>query len=494
MNNKYYDTSEWLRHIEKGIAQGPFSADWDSLSSFRVPDWFLKEKFGIFLHWGLYSVPAYRNEWYSRNMYIQGTPEFDYHRKTYGPQKDFGYKDFIPLFRAEHFDPKEWIRLFKEAGARYIFPVAEHHDGFQMYRSALSPWNSFEMGPKRDVIGELKREAEKEGLHFCTSSHRAEHWWFMGHGKEFDSDVKDPLSLGDFYWPAMPEPDNFDMRSTPFPTEEYLNDWLIRTVELIDLFSPELLYFDWWIGHEAFKPYLQKLMAYYYNRMAASGKRAAVCGKLDDIAFGTGIAEVERGGFAEAKAFPWQTDTAVARNSWCHTTSLDYKSSREIIGNLIDVVSRNGNLLLNVGPTADGTIPEGDRRILSDVGEWLRINGEAVYGSHVWRISGEGPTKDEEGAFKDETEKTYTDQDIRFTTCHGAIYAFAMHFPDTGKLLIRSMPAKDTEQAPAFLGIIRNVRILGFDESVRFERREDGLLVTADVSSAFPVVIRIDVA
>ncbi len=488
---KDYDKNSWLEHIEEGIALGPYSADWESLSAFQPPEWFTRVKFGIFMHWGLYSVPAFNNEWYSRNMYIQGTPEFGHHVKTYGPQKEFGYKDFIPLFTAEKFDPEEWVRLFKEAGAGYIFPVAEHHDGFQMYESELSNYNAAEMGPKRDIVGELKAAAEAENLHFCTSSHRAEHWWFMGHGKEFESDVKEPLELGDFYWPAMPEPDNFDMRSKPCPTDEYLTDWLIRTVEIIDRYSPEMLYFDWWIGHEAFKPYLKKLMAYYYNHGIAQGKRVAVCGKLDALYFGSGIMEVERGGFAEAKAFPWQTDTAVARNSWCYTTSLDYKSSSEIIATLIDVVSRNGNLLLNIGPKADGTIPDGDKKILSDVGNWLRINGEAIYDSRVWRISQEGPTRDTEGAFSDGTAKTYTEEDIRFTVGHGCIYAFAMNYPKSGELLIRSISQKDNGPSAAFYGIIDDVKIPGYDGPVEFERREEGLLVKAGISSPYPVVIKI---
>ena len=487
----FYDRKKWLEHIEKGIAAGPYSDSWDSLCTCRPPEWFYSVKFGIFMHWGLYSVPAFNNEWYSRNMYIQGTPEYEHHIKTYGPQKDFGYKDFIPLFTAENFDPVEWITLFRKAGAGYIFPVAEHHDGFQMYRSELSPYNAAEMGPKRDILGELKKEAEAQGIHFCTSSHRAEHWWFMGHGREFDSDIKEPLEFGDFYWPAMPEPDNFDMQSRPYPTEEYLTDWLIRTVEIIDRYSPELLYFDWWIGHEAFKPYLAKLMAYYYNHGHSLNKRVAVCGKLDDIAFGSGIMEVERGGFSEAMAFPWQTDTAVARNSWCYTTSLDYKSSREIIGTLIDVVSRNGNLLLNIGPKADGSIPEGDRRILSDVGNWLRVNGEAIYDSRVWRISKEGPTIDKEGAFTDGVEKTYTEEDIRFTSGHGCIYAFAMNYPDEGELLIRSLAKKENGVSRAFYGIIDSVSILGYDGPVEYVRKDEGLLIRAQVSSEYPVVIKI---
>ena len=210
--------------IEAVANAGPFAPTWESLAHNQAPSWFADAKFGIFTHWGLYTVPEYRNEWYSRNMYIQGYPEFDHHRATYGPQNEFGYKDFIPMFRAEAFDADEWASLFARAGARYIMPVSEHHDGFQMYRSALSHWNSMEMGPHRDVLGELRTAATRAGLHFCTSNHRAEHWWFMGHGREFDSDVREPMRRGDFYWPAMPEPNEFDTASEPAPTTEYLEE------------------------------------------------------------------------------------------------------------------------------------------------------------------------------------------------------------------------------------------------------------------------------
>ena len=172
---------KYLNLLEQQIAEGSYRPDWASLAGAPVPDWFLREKLGIFLHWGLYSVPACTNEWYSRNMYIKGMPAYEHHRKTYGEQREFGYKDFIPLFRAERFDPASWMQFFKEAGAGYVFPVAEHHDGFQMYESELSHWNAKEMGPKRDLLGELKSAAESCGLQFCTSSHRAEHWFFMGH-------------------------------------------------------------------------------------------------------------------------------------------------------------------------------------------------------------------------------------------------------------------------------------------------------------------------
>ena len=487
-----YDLKPYLQKIDEVIAAGPYKDSWDSLAAFQAPSWFTGAKFGVFMHWGLYSVPANSNEWYSRNMYIKGMPAFEHHVKTYGTQDKFGYKDFIPMFTAENFDPDEWVRLFKAAGARYICPVAEHHDGFQMYESEISHYNAYEMGPKRDIIGELKAATEKQGLTFCTSSHRAEHWWFMGHGREFESDVKDPMERGDFYWPAMPEPDNEDLFSEPYPTQEFLEDWLVRTCEIIDKYQPAFLYFDWWIQHEAFKPYLRKLAAYYYNRGEEWGKKVAVCYKHDAMSFGTGVVEIERGAFADIKAFPWQTDTAVARNSWCYTDSLDYKTSREIIETLIDVISKNGNLLLNIGPKADGTIPDGDRKILEDLASWMSVNSEAIYNSKVWRKCKEGPTEDTEGQFGDQKEKTYTREDFRFTSGNGAIYAFALRYPEDGKVCIRSFKKSADQNKPEFHGIIRQVKVLGFDEEISFEITENGLeFETATVRSDFPVVIRI---
>jgi alpha-L-fucosidase len=349
------------------------------------------------------------------------------------------------------------------------------------------------MGPKRDILGELKAEAKKQGLVFCTSSHRAEHWWFMGHGKEFDSDIKEPLVRGDFYWPAMPEPDNQDLYSKPYPTEEFLQDWLIRTCEIIDNYRPALLYFDWWIQHEAFKPYLRKLVAYYYNRAAEWGMQVAVCYKHDALAFGSGIVEIERGAFADVKSYPWQTDTAVARNSWCYTDTLDYKSSREVIATLVDVVCKNGNLLLNIGPKADGSIPEGDRQILTDLAAWMKVNGNVIKGSKVWRKAKEGPTEDFEGQFGDGKEKTYSSEDFRFLVNHGCIYAFAMHYPEDGHVVIRSLRESPDQNVPEFHGIIRSVSAVGFDEKIDFAVTTEGLeFTTTTIKSDFPVAIRIE--
>ena len=486
------EMKEYLKKIDQVIENGYYKDNWDSLMNFELPVWFKNAKFGIFIHWGLYSVPANSNEWYSRNMYIEGMPAYEHHVKTYGPQKEFGYKDFIPMFTAEKFDPAEWATMFKEAGAQYIFPVAEHHDGFQMYRSEISHFNAFEMGPKRDLLMELKEEFEKQGLNFCTSSHRAEHWFFMGHGQEFDSDVKEPMKRGDFYWPAMKEPDNQDLFSQPYPSEEFLQDWLVRTCEIIDQYQPKILYFDWWIQHISFKPYLRKLAAYYYNRGLEWGEKVAICYKHDAMMFGSGIVEIERGKFADPKPYYWQTDTAVAKNSWCYTDTLDYKTSKEIILDLIDVVSKNGNMLLNIGPKGDGSIPEGDAKILREIGSWLKVNGEAIYDSKVWRKSSEGPTKEVEGQFTDNGAKEYTSEDFRFTVKGSHLYVTVLKFPENGKVLIKSLADSKDQNIPEFHGIITDVRVLGSNEDPIWSKNSDGLSIeTKTVKSDVPIVYKI---
>ncbi len=250
-----------LEEINQVISRGPYSDNWDSLGNYTIPNWYLNAKFGIFIHWGVYAVPAFGNEWYPRNMYIQGSNEFNHHIKTYGEHKKFGYKNFIPMFTAEKFQAFEWAKLFKKSGARYVVPVAEHHDGFQMYRSDLSEFNAYKMGPKRDVLGELTEAFKQVGIVNCASSHRAENWFFFGHGKKFDSDIKEPLKRGDFYWPAQPEPKLDDIFGQPEPSQEFLEDWLLRCCEIVDRYRPKLFYFDWWIQHKSFKPYLKKFAA-----------------------------------------------------------------------------------------------------------------------------------------------------------------------------------------------------------------------------------------
>jgi len=488
------DKAAYLQTIEETIQTGPYKDTWDSLSRFHVPAWYRDAKFGIFIHWGVYSVPAFSgsfgSDWYARNMYMEGSAEFEHHVKTYGPHKRFGYKDFIPLFKGEKFDPETWAALFQEAGARYVVPVAEHHDGFQMYRSELSRFNAYEMGPCRDVVGELRDALNRRGIAAGVSSHRVEHWFFMGHGKAFDSDIREPLVPGDLYWPSMPECDHQDLFGGP-PSREYLEDWLLRCCEIVDRYMPRLIYFDWWIHHSAVKPYLKKFAAYYYNRAARNGLEGAICYKHDGFMFGCAVPDVERGQYADAKPFFWQTDTMTNRKSWGYAENRDYKSSRAILRDLVDIVSKNGCLLLNIGPKADGTIPEEEQGILLDIGKWLKVNGESVYGSKVWRKAAEGPTQVADGHFSDDGEKPFTAEDIRFTVNGSALYATVMQFPASGEVRVKSLAEGDPFKFN-FHGVVKDVSILGQSQKPYWSRDHNGLKVIAPFCGGdWPVVLKI---
>lgn len=487
------DKTAYLQEIDRVIQTGKYRDTWESLSQYRIPEWYKDTKLGIFIHWGVYSVPAFGNEWYPRNMYIQCSPEFEHHVKTYGPQKDFGYKDFIPMFKAEKFDAEAWADLFQQAGAKYVVPVAEHHDGFQMYKSELSHWNAAEMGPTRDILGELETAFEKRGIITGASSHRIEHWFFMGHGRDFDSDVKEPMECGDFYWPATKEPESHqDLYSTPTPSQEFLEDWLLRCCEIVDRYRPRIVYFDWWIQHSAVRPYLRRFAAYYYNRALEWGEEVAINYKHDAFDFGCAVVDIERGQFADIQPFFWQTDTAIAKNSWCYTENNDFKKAKDILCDLVDIVSKNGTLLLNVGPKADGSFSEEDRQVLTEIGQWMQINGEAIYGSRPWRVAAEGPTKIQGGQFTDAVDKVFTKEDIRYTMHNGYLYAAVLNYAEGGSVNLTSLAEQDASRLPLFHGIVKDVRVLGFDEIPQWKRDGNGLHIHTDtVRSDKPVVFKI---
>jgi alpha-L-fucosidase len=471
-----------LKRVDEVNANGAFRPDWESLQHFEVPEWYIDAKFGIFIHWGVYSVPAFGSEWYPRMMYTQGSPEFRHHVATYGTQDKFGYKDFIPKFKAEKFDPAAWARLFKESGAKYVVPVFEHHDGFAMYDCGVSDWTAVKMGPKRDLEGDLAKAVRAEGLHLGASSHRVEHNFFLGVGREFGSDVNDPQYAA-FYGPAHRRLEN--RNGTPlnndftYVSEAWTRDWLARSAEIVEKYKPEIMYFDWWDGQASVRPALTRFAAFYYNTIQANGKPAGVINYKDyAMQEDSGVLDIERGQLGGIRPKYWQTDTSVSNKSWGYIENDTFKSPEFIVHQLVDIVSKNGNLLLNIGPKSDGTIPDEVQQVLRDIGDWLKLNGEAIYGTRPWRVFGEGPTKVAEGSFHDTDVQPYTPEDFRFTTKGGALYAIELGWPaQQGEVLIHSLASGLGQEK------VQSIELLGSESKLKFQQREDGLHVSVPRSS-----------
>jgi alpha-L-fucosidase len=475
--------AELLKEVDRGDHEGPFRADWQSLENYDAPEWYKDAKFGIFIHWGVYSVPAFGNEWYPRNMYIAGSEENKHELATYGPLDKFGYKDFIPMFKAEHFDPAAWARLFKEAGAKYVVPVAEHHDGFAMYNSGLSDWTAAKMGPHRDVIGELAKAVRAEGLHFGTSSHRVEHNFFLGVGRSVTSDINDPRYAA-FYGPAHTWLVNKD--GTPladdftYVSPAWTADWLARATEIVEKYHPDVMYFDWWIGQPSVRADLTRFAAFYYNSaLKYSGHAGVINYKEYAMQEHSAVLDVERGQLGEIRPLYWQTDTSVSNKSWGYIKNDTFKSPQFIVDQLVDIVSKNGNLLLNIGPKSDGTIPEEVQAVLRDVGSWLKVNGDAIYGTRPWKIYGEGPTKVAAGAFHDTDTANYTAEDFRFTTKGKTLYAIELGWPSAGEALIHALG----NTAMGGQKIV-SVELLSSDAKLAFEEQADGLHIRVPEQAA----------
>lgn len=436
-----------------------FQPDWENIAkNYKFPDWFVDAKFGIFIHWGPYAVPAYDSEWYARNMYQKDSKVFQHHIDTWGPQDKFGYKDFIPKFGAEQFDAEEWADIFKRSGAKYIVPVAEHHDGFSMYDSDLNEWNAVKMGPHKDIIGLLKKAIEKEGLVFGLSTHRAENAWFFNGGMKFPSDVQDmSISL----YGRRYENEKY--------TEDFAREWLTHTYELIDKYEPKLIWFDWTVNNPVLMPYFNKFLAHYYNNALDWGEDVVVNTK-QGYPTNIHVWDMERGKSDKMMQFPWQTDTSVGKRSWSYIDGEENKTPEQIVHDLIDIVSKNGNLLLNIGPRADGTITEEQKGVLLSIGKWFGVNGDAIYGTRCWKKFGEGDAEPTKGSFSDNEATPYTARDIRFTTKGNDFYAIALNW-DTD-LLIRSLDANAIAHAK-----IMNITLLGSDEKITWEQTKDGLKI-----------------
>ena len=508
MSYELQNMKDYLKKIDEVIENGKYKDDWSTMMDKKVPDWYRNAKFGIFIHWGPYCVPAYDNEWYPYHLY-KGTQYnkidktvYEFHTEKFGELDKFGYKDFIPLFKAEKFDASEWAELFKSAGAKFVMPVAEHCDGFQMYDSNLSEWCASKKGPMKDTLGLLKEEVEKRDMKICASSHRMEHYWFMSCLIDEKSDLpkdESKIPYGHMYWPS--HPDNFDVddgtktrnhgiTNLTNMDELFMQDWLARTCEIVDKYQPKIVYFDWWIQVNPMKPYLKKFAAYYYNRALEWGEEVTINYKNDAFAHTTAVKDIERGQLTNVSPWFWQNDTSVAKNSWGYTENNSYKEPFEVVDTLVDVVSKNGSLLLNVGPKADGTIPEEDAYILREVGKWLEVNGEAIYGSYPWRTYGEGPTETEEGHFSDMNFKPYSTKDFRFTYRDGNLYAFAMNWPKDGVVHIKTLGKQP--HGNKFNANILNVSILG-QEKCEYRLINDCLTVIGEpIDTDYPVCIKIE--
>jgi alpha-L-fucosidase len=464
-----------------------FKSDWHSIQHHHVPDWLRDCKFGIYTHWGLYSVPACgpNATWYPYNMYREGSLQNLYHRLNYGPVSKFGYKDFIPLFTAEKFDPDEWAELFKKSGAGFAGPVGEHHEGFTMWKTRFNNFNAFSMGPKRDIVGELAQSIRRQGLRFMTAMHHAETWYFYPHWKK-DYDVSDER-YSDLYGPLhntswnaeeidpntyIANHDKLWPRMEP-PSRAFLDRWLNKLKELTDNYAPDLLWFDFGLKYIQ-EDYKKEFVSYYYNKAEELGKEFIITYKWHNLVAGSGIEDLEQGTREDLAYNFWVTDTtADDGEAWGYIYNNTYKTPDMLIHYLIDNISKNGALILSIGPRPDGIIPEPVRHLLLEMGKWLDINGEAVYGTTPWIIAGEGPTKlKKTGPFSEMDHLKYTGEDIRFTVKGDALYAIALGWPGSGELRIRSVVPY------LYPGEIRSVELLGCDKPLQWRLDPEGLAVS----------------
>ncbi|SEF80293.1 alpha-L-fucosidase [Bryocella elongata] len=479
--------------VPKPMIAEPYQPTWESLRDhYSVPKWFNDAKFGIFIHWGLDSIPARLNEWYERHMY---TTDAKWHTENYGSPNKFGYKDFIPMFTARKYDPTEWAQLFAEAGARYVVPVAEHHDGFAMWNSDITPWCAGKMGPKRDLIGELATAVRRKNLIFGVSNHRMEHDAFAYPAPGVPNDEFDPKYAG-FYGPPIQGEFNKSNASLAFQ-----NDWLARVQELVDKYEPQMIYFDNGVNTRTYDDVKLRAAAYYYNRAAEWGKESTLATKDVAYLFGS-VQDFEKQARAPKwiyNAAGWQVDDAPG-STWGYTNGMTIRSPESVVRELVELSSMGGNLLLNVSPMGDGSIPVEQQEVLLEVGKWLKANGDAVYGARPWIRMGEGPlmpleppgdwkggsTAQQGPKIERKAVQPPSEEDFRFTVAQGALYAIGY-----------SRPARDARitSLASNKAVVERVTIPGSGDHLKFRQTPGGLVVSLPEMTAaakMPYVLRIE--
>ena len=471
--------------IDVEIAKGPFQPAGDSLHGYTSPQWFRDAKFGIWAHWGPTSAIG-TGDWYARNMYMEGSRQYRYHLKTYGHPSRFGYKDTIPLWKAELFDPKALVRLYREAGAKYFVSMGVHCDNFDLWNSRNRRWNAVKMGPKRDIVGEWREAARAEGLRFGVSEHvwGSYNWWETNKGADKQGpyagvpyDGNDPAN-GDLYFPPH-APAREAWAEQGNEPEEWKREWFLRAQDLIDQHEPDLYYED---GGIPFGRWGRSLVAHYYNQslrwhsgrvdVVYTGKRRSEC------ASGTCVLDVERGVVDEIEPQPFQTDTCIG--DWHYNREAVYKRPKTVIDLLVDIVSRNGNLLLNIPLPASGMPDDAELKILASITAWMKVNSEAIYATRPWRIFGEGPgiRKTPAGSgfagtaehFNENKRVDLTGEDIRFTTTGDRLYAFAMGWNPRETHIQALAPSRRLEPRK-----IARVELLGSPAPLQWKLADDGL-------------------
>jgi alpha-L-fucosidase len=436
-----------------------FTPTVSSLLDYQCPEWFRDAKFGIYLHWGAYSV-AEQGEWYPRNMYIEGHPDYLHQLEHYGHPSKFGYKDLVGLWKAEEWDPGRLVSLFKDSGARYFTPCAVHHDNFDLWNSRHNRWNSVEMGPKRDIIGEWRKAALEQGLRFGVTTHLERTWSWLQTNKGADRsgpeagtayDGNDP-AFRDFYLAPSNDTDLRHPRNAPVSWRDH---WAERIKDLIDNYHPDHLYFDGaipFMGEDNGRTGMDVISHLYNHSMDIheGSQEAVMCIKnISDHGIyvdGVTTLDLERTKLDAIRELPWQTDTSIG--PWGYRAGASYRPVSALVHELVDIVSKNGNVLLNVPPKADGTLDWETEEILAGIGSWLRVNGEAIFETRPWTIFGR--------------------DSIRFTRKRDRLYLTILEWPENGMLVVPELGEQNG------IGRIASVSMLGHDSPVRWGQDSGG--------------------
>ena len=454
------------------LSEGPFKPTDESMKQYQYPEWFRDAKLGFWAHWGPQAVPR-QGDWYAKNMYMEGSADYKYHVEHYGHPSEFGYKDIIPLWKAEKWDPDQLMALYKKAGAKYFVSMGSHHDHFFLWNSKINRWNAVNMGPKKDVVGLWQQAAKKQGLRFGVSEHLGAsfNWFQNSHG----ADKLGPKAGVPYDGANLNNQDLYHAESIPGdkgwlttnPASQL--EWYRSIKELIDNYQPDLLYSD---SQMPFGDVGRTLITHFYNQdITKNGKLEAVY-TCKQPSGGMWAQDVERGVLDSISPFPWQTDTSIG--DWYYRTGQKYKTATEIIQMLVDIVSKNGNLLINIVQTPEGDLEPDMLNILNGIGTWTEANGEGIYGSRPWKIYGEKPADTSKVVRRARFNENYnfTAKDIRFTTKGSTLYAFCLGKP-TIDIVIKSL-SKSSKLADK---AIASVTMVGSKEKLGWKQSSDGLVI-----------------